>query len=70
LSIENLSNKKMPTGKGFIDKEALNYILSLISSNESKEAKLLREETKKHRCAQMISKLEKKNFLKTKTCIR
>jgi hypothetical protein len=45
----------MPTGKGFVDKDALNYIISLISPNESKEAKLLREETKKHKCAQMIS---------------
>eukprot|EP01080_Neovahlkampfia_damariscottae_P009132 gene9132-1221_t len=54
----------MPTGKGFVDKDALNYILSLISSNESTEAKLLREETKKHKCAQMISDLESAEILK------
>lgn len=52
----------MPTGKGFVDKKALEYILQF--AKESKIAQELRKETQKHKCSQMISDLEVSEVLK------
>jgi predicted O-methyltransferase YrrM len=53
----------MPTGKGFIDKSCLNYILKF--SKETVEAKKLRIETSKMKSnSQMISDLDSAEIIK------